>query len=84
MKNITGWIRHAAATTFTSVYFSVPTLAVGAEKQIATKIKANVVADTNDLWWFDKIAFIDASGEADLSKMRFQDSDILVDVIFPG
>jgi len=83
MKNLAGWIRHAAATSFPSVSFSVPALAPGEEKALGGKITADVVADTNDALWRDKIAFVDAAATADFSAFRFQDSGVLVDAIFP-
>jgi hypothetical protein len=84
MKSIAGWIKHAAATSFTSVSFSVPSLGPGEEKQLGSTITAEVVANTNDSWLADKIALIDANGTVDLSKLGFSDSGVLVDFIQNG
>ena len=83
MKNVGGWIQSAPATSFTAVGFSIPNLAPGMEKACAGEIEANVIADTNDAWWFDKIATISASAEADLSTFRFSDTGIIVTVVLP-
>jgi uncharacterized repeat protein (TIGR01451 family) len=84
MKNISGWITAAPAVTFNSVSFSVPQLNPNKKKTLAV-ITASVVADTNDsVWFFDKVANITASAEADLSTIRFSDTGLVVDVILPA
>ena len=81
IKNVTGWVKHAAATSFTSMNYTIPILEPGGEKSLGPTIKAEVVANTNDIMWFDKIALIDTTAEADLTKIRFNDSGILIDNI---
>jgi hypothetical protein len=80
MRAVSGWIKHAAATSFTSVSFSVPALTPSQEVSLA-KIDADVVANTNDAGLFDKVAIVDATASGDLSRVSFVDTGFLVDKI---
>ncbi len=84
IKDIGGWIRPAPAVTFQPISFSGITLQPGQEKAISGKITAEVIADTNDLWFVDRVALIDASAAADLSTVRFQDFGLIIDFILPA
>jgi hypothetical protein len=85
IKDISGCIRQAAATSFTSYSFSVPRLGPGDEKSLGAEIEATIVADTNDfVMHTDRTATIDATGTVDLSAFKFQDYQIWFEVINPA
>ena len=82
LTNISGWIKHGAMTEFTSVYFSVATLAPGAEASVGGEVRGKVVAVAQALpmagFWVETVGLVDATAAANLGSVTFKDSGMLI------
>jgi hypothetical protein len=82
LTNISGWIKHGAMTEFTSVYFSVPTMAPGAEASLGPEVRGKVVAvaQTHPIagFWVETVGLVDATAAANLGSVTFKDSGMLI------
>lgn len=83
IKNLSGTVSPGAATSFNPITISVNALSPSQELRVAS-VEAQVVANPNDLFFFDTIAKIKVSAEADLSVLRIADQEVLFAVVNPA
>ncbi|MBR8535430.1 hypothetical protein KDU71_07645 [Carboxylicivirga sediminis] len=83
IKDLTGTIAEGAATNFKTIPISIASIQANSEVHLGS-VKAKVIADPNDLWFWDTIAKIKVNAIADLSNLIIRDKGVLFTIIRPA